>query len=74
MSIDVDTKALKLFGNKLKDVREQHELTQEDVAKGIGITPNYYARIERGEENPTFSVIESICKALKVKSSQVLPF
>ncbi len=74
MSIDVDTKALKLFGNKLKDVREQHELTQEDVAKGIGITPNYYARIERGEENPTFAVLQNVCKFLKIKSSDILPF
>ena len=35
---------------------------------------NYYARIERGEENPSYEVLEKIIKALKVKSSEVFPF
>lgn len=74
MRVNVDSKSLKIFGSKLKEVREQSKLTQEDVAKGTGITTGYYARIERGEENPTFSVLENICKALKVKSSEILPF
>ncbi|NCN59207.1 hypothetical protein GW940_04805 [Candidatus Microgenomates bacterium] len=34
----------------------------------------FHAGIERGEENPTFALIRHICKALKVKSSDVLPF
>jgi len=42
--------------------------------KSQKISTTHYAGIERGEENPTFSVIENICKALKIKSSQVLPF
>jgi len=43
------------------------------VAKMSKISTTYYAGIERGEENPTFSVIENICKALKIKSSEILP-
>jgi len=50
------------------------KLSKEEVAKASGIYITYYAGIERGEENPTFAVIENICKALKVKSEQVLPF
>ena len=50
------------------------QLSQEVVAKAIEIPVTYYAGIERGEENPAFAVIENICKALKVKSSEVLPF
>ena len=46
----------------------------EVVSKASGISVTYYAGIERGEENPTFAVIENICIALKVKSSEVLPF
>ena len=54
--------------------RISKQLSQKVVAKAIGISVTYYAGIERGEENPTFAVIENICKALKVKSVQILPF
>jgi len=69
-----DEKSQKSFGKNLRAVREGKGLSQEEVAKLSKISTTHYAGIERGEENPTFSVIESICNALKIKSSQVLPF
>lgn len=45
-----------------------------DVAKKSNISVNYYARIERDEENPTLETLERVLKALKLKSSDVLPF
>lgn len=69
-----DQKSQKSFGKNLRTVREGKGLSQEEAAKLSNISTTHYAGIERGEENPTFSVIENICKALKVKSSQVLPF
>lgn len=74
MGLNIDWKALKKFGENLKEIREQKKLTQEDVATAAGISTSYCARIERGEENPTFAVIQNICKALKIKSSDILPF
>ena len=74
MGLIIDENALKVFGTNLKEARDQKKLTQEDIAKDAGITTSYYARIERGEENPTFAVIQNICKVLKIKSSDVLPF
>lgn len=69
-----DEKSQKSFGKNLRNVREGKGLSQEEAAKMSNISTTHYAGIERGEENPTFSVIENICKALKVKSSEVLPF
>ena len=74
MKVTIDPKSQEEFGKNLREIREQNKLSQEEVAKAIGISVTYYAGIERGEENPTFAVIENICKALKIKSSQVLPF
>ncbi len=62
------------IGKKLKDARKKIGLTQEDVAKKADISINYYARIERDEENPTLETLERVLKALKLKSSDVLPF
>lgn len=62
------------IGKKLKDARKKLGLKQADVAKKADISINYYARIERDEENPTLETMEKILKALKVKSSDILPF
>ena len=74
MNMIPDEKSQKAFGKNLRSVRETKNLSQEDVATLSKISTTHYAGIERGEQNPTFSVIENICNALKVKSSQVLPF
>ncbi|MFH0773452.1 MAG: helix-turn-helix transcriptional regulator [bacterium] len=74
MPLEVNEKTQKQIGDNLRRVRERKNLYQEDVAQAAGISVTYYAGIERGEENPTITVVESICKALKVKSSEILPF
>jgi len=74
MKSSANPKSQQKFGDNLKEVRISKKLSQEAVAKASGISVTYYAGIERGEENPTFAVIESICIALKIKSSEVLPF
>lgn len=64
----------KKFGQNLKLARKNASLTQQQVADKAKLHVNYYARIERGEENPSYEVLEKIIKALKVKSSEVFPF
>jgi transcriptional regulator with XRE-family HTH domain len=55
------------LGQKLKNAREKAGLTQAQVAEKSGLHVNYYARIERGEENPTFDKLENIMKTLNIK-------
>jgi transcriptional regulator with XRE-family HTH domain len=62
------------IGNKLRMARKKLNLKQSDVAKKADISVNYYARIERDEENPTLETIKKLCQALKVKSTDILPF
>ena len=64
----------KLLGMKLKQIRENKQMTQAMVATKANITINYYARIERGEENPSFEILKGLSVALKIKSSDILPF
>ncbi len=52
---------------KFKVARKKLELTQKQVADKIGITPNHYAKIERGEEPPSDTTREAILKVLKIK-------
>ena len=62
------------IGKRLKAARVKLHLTQADVATKAGISINYYARIERNEENPTLETLERVLKPLKLKSSEVLSF
>jgi len=64
-------KARKELGNKLKQARKKTKLTQIIVASAAGVNTNYYARIERGEENPSFEKLSKIMKALGIKSLDI---
>ncbi len=74
MTVDVNPKDQQYLGKKLKEIRERKNLSQEEVANIVGISITYYAGIERGEENPTFAVLGRICRTLRIKSSEILPF
>lgn len=65
-------KGRKELGEKLRRVREDLGLTQAEVAEKADLHTNYYARIERGEENPSFEKLQGIMKALKIKSLNLL--
>jgi transcriptional regulator with XRE-family HTH domain len=62
------------IGKKLKKLRKEKELTQVVLAKKVSISPNYYSRIERDEENPSLEVLKDIAKTLNVKSCEILDF
>ena len=62
------------IGEKIKEARLQQGTTQAEVAEKAGLNTNYYARVERGDATATLEAIQKIARALKVKSSDILPF
>jgi transcriptional regulator with XRE-family HTH domain len=50
----------------LKRLREEREITQEQLAFDAGITASALSRIERGLNNPGWTTIKRIAKALDV--------
>lgn len=63
-----DLKITKPLGDKLRVAREKQNLTQAEVADYAEISTNYYARVERGEENVTYIKLHKILTILKLKS------
>ena len=45
---------------KLQKFRQEKSLTQEQMAKQLGITVAHYKAIEYGQRNPSFELIEKI--------------
>ncbi len=66
--------ARKELGLKLRKVREEKNLTQAQLAKKAHINANYYACVERGEENVSSGKLSNIIEALGVKSSEISPY
>ena len=54
------------FGAAVRQLREELGLSQEAFAALVGIHRTYIGGIERGERNPTLTMIVRIAEALKV--------
>jgi len=65
---------LRSFGDKLQKVRKSQKISQEELAAKLSMHRTYIGMVERGERNPTIRTLYKIAKALKVKSSELLPF
>lgn len=60
-----------LFARNMKRVRLGKKLTQENVAEGAGLHPNYISSVERGERNISICNIERIACALGVHITEL---
>lgn len=49
---------------RMKMARIEHDLSQEELAKKVGVTRQTIGLIEIGKYNPTLNLCISICKAL----------
>lgn len=60
------------FGEKIRDLRKSHGLTQKDLAKATGISPLTMFNIEKGKKETTLGVIERLAQQLGVSPSDLL--
>jgi transcriptional regulator with XRE-family HTH domain len=55
----------------LKRLREEREITQEQLAFDAGITASALSRIERGLNSPGWTTVKRIADALNVSVAQL---
>ena len=67
-------KQRKQLGNKIKSIREESQMTQEDLAFKANINVSYLAKIENGYINTTVRYLIKISKALKVNVKDLFDF
>lgn len=56
----------KVIGTRIRKLRESKDLTQENIAVELDITAGAYAKIERGETDPSITRLKQIADILKV--------
>ncbi len=67
-------KFIKNFGNKLKNIRLENNLSQEMLANDADILINQIGRIERAEISTSLSTIYKISKALNIPIKELFDF
>ncbi|MBB6715625.1 helix-turn-helix domain-containing protein [Clostridium gasigenes] len=58
-----------IIGNKLKSIRNERNLSLDEVAKLTGVSKAMLGQIERAQSNPTVSTLWKISTGLKVSFS-----
>jgi transcriptional regulator with XRE-family HTH domain len=62
---------LDVFTANLRRLREERGLSQEAVGDRAGMTQSQYARIERGDVDPTLKTLKRLATALDVTVSDL---
>jgi len=61
-----------LYFRRLKDLREDHDLKQTDVADFLGIKQTVYSRYERGFQNIPLEHLIKLSEIYKVSTDYIL--
>ena len=61
-----------LFGRRLRSLRTDRGLTQQQLGEQADLSFKYLGAIERGEENPSLRVIGKLAVALQVEPRDML--
>ena len=69
-----DEEGLKLLAQRLKQLRSEKKITQEELAYRSELTLSQIARIETVKINPTVSTMFRIAKALEVNIADLFDF
>lgn len=63
--------AVVYVGDRLKDLRIEQALTQEELANKAGVALNTVARLERNETEPHMSTVRKLANALDVEPREL---
>lgn len=60
--------------NRIKELRARHNLTQEDLARMVGVRRETIVFLEKGKYNPSLKLAHDIAKALRTKIDDLFIF
>ncbi len=67
-----DKELLIKFGERLKTIRNEHNMTLEQLAFASDIEISQVHRIEKGSINPTLSTLSALAKGLEMSIAELI--
>ena len=64
----------KILGHRIRKLREERNISQQNLAELCNIEKSNMARIEAGRTNPTLHTMYKISSALKVTLAELVDF
>lgn len=71
LAVISESEILKKFGERVRQLRKQKDISQEELAHRADLHRTYIGMIERAEKNITLLNIEKIANALNVTIDQL---
>ncbi|MBI5893984.1 MAG: helix-turn-helix domain-containing protein [Deltaproteobacteria bacterium] len=68
------TEAKTLFGMRMKELRKNQGLSQEQLAEKVDISSKYVSRVEMGYSFPSLDTLEKLASALNVELKDFFEF
>ncbi len=62
------------FGARIKQIRLQRQLTQEQFAELVGMSVDFLSLIERGINAPSFEMLERMSSGLRMPVASLFTF
>jgi putative transcriptional regulator len=59
---------------RIKELRARHDLTQEDLAKKVGVRRETVLYLEKGKYNPSLKLAHDIAKVLQTTIDELFSF
>ncbi|HJX45996.1 MAG TPA: helix-turn-helix transcriptional regulator [Patescibacteria group bacterium] len=60
--------------NRIKEFRAKYDLTQEDLARKVGVRRETIIYLEQNKYNPSLNLAHDIAKALKTTIDELFDF
>ena len=60
------------YQQKIRDLREDHDMTQAQIAMLLGTTRNQVGKYERGEQEMNIKHLITLCNFYKVSADYIL--
>jgi XRE family transcriptional regulator, regulator of sulfur utilization len=70
----VNSELMKIIGDRLRNVRKERGLSQEELADRAGLHFTFVGKVERGEQNATLETIEKMTSSLGISLEQLFRY
>mgnify|MGYP004457906229 FL=1 len=62
----------KLIGSRIKSLRKENKMSQEELASKLGISRSYFSKIENGQRGLSIEIMQKLCKVFNMSMDKFL--